>query len=106
MEIIHAENFTKKIDWEYLTYCYTKDYNFSLTIWYPRKMLGFCAWGFSNIYITKDCEIINCCQKVTKPIVFGNLKKESFEEIYSKMEWFRQKHINKEIIDICKNCPY
>lgn len=94
------------VDWDYLVKEYTRDYNFALTIWYPRKMKGFCAWGFSNIYITKDLEIITCCQKVTKPIVFGNLKEESFEEIYQKMEWFRKKHIKNEDIFICNECPY
>jgi len=95
-----------EIDWSIFSKEYSKNYNFKLTIWYPRKMKGFCAWGFSNIYITKDLEIINCCQRVTKPIVFGNLKEESFEEIYKKMQWFREKHIKKEDILICNDCPY
>jgi len=94
------------IDWEYIVNNYQKHYNFKLTIWYPRKMKGFCPWTFSNIYITKNCEIISCCQKVTNPLIFGSLKEKEFNTIYNSMEQFRQKHIKKEYIPMCENCPY
>jgi len=94
-----------QINWKFIVDNYTQKYNFALTIWYPRKMKGFCAWSFSNIYITKDCDIISCCQKVTKPMIFGNLKYENFEDIYNKMENFRNKHINNKDIPICNECP-
>ncbi|SFO91764.1 radical SAM protein [Hydrogenimonas thermophila] len=98
----------KLIDWEFIVKNYDKKYNFSLTIWYPRKLKGFCAWGFSNIYITSNLDIIQCCHQVTNPIIFGNLKKEEFNNIYNseKMKSFRSKHIYDEDIFLCNNCPY
>jgi len=103
------KNFVKKnelIDWEFIVNSYKKNYTFRLTIWYPRKLKGFCAWGFSNIYITSNLDIIQCCQKVTNPIIFGNLLGETFDDTYKRMEHFRQKHINNEKIFICDSCPY
>ncbi|QOG12161.1 radical SAM/SPASM domain-containing protein [Arcobacter sp. FWKO B] len=106
----HFKEFVDKnnlIDWEHIVNSYCKDDSFSLTIWYPRKMQGFCSWGFSNIYVTKNCDIIQCCQKVTKPLVFGNLKQSNFNDIYNSKEMcrFREKHIRQVNIPLCEECP-
>lgn len=95
------------IDWELVVNSYDKSFNFNLQIWYPRKMKGFCAWSFSNIYINKNSQIISCCQKVTNPTIFGSLKEKGFNDIYNStdMKKFRYKHINNKNIDICNNCP-
>lgn len=95
------------IDWHYIAHAYSRNQQFELIIWYPRAMKGFCSWSFSNIYITKSLDIISCCQKVTKPIVFGNLLKDTFDSIYFgiAMQQFRDNHITMQNIDICNTCP-
>jgi pyrroloquinoline quinone biosynthesis protein E len=96
-----------QIDWNFITNSYDRSFDFSLLIWYPRKMKGFCPWTFSNVYINKNSEVISCCQKVTEPTIFGNLKDKGFNEIYNSkaMNNFRQNHIKNANIDICNNCP-
>ena len=102
------EKDNKLIDWEFVVNSYTKNYDFELTILYPKKLKGFCSWCFSKIYVTANLDVVQCCNQVTSPIVFGNLKENSVEEIYfsEKMEKFRKKHINNESIFLCDNCPY
>jgi len=95
-------------NWKYIIDNYNKDYNFNLTIWYPRKTKGFCHWTFSSLYINKNQEIISCCQRVTNPTIFGTLKNQNIEEIYNskKMIEFRAMHEKNEDISLCNNCPY
>ena len=87
---------------------YNNEYKFSLTIWYPRKLKGFCNWTFSSLYITKDLNIISCCHKVTNPLIFGNLKNKNLDEILKSEQIinFREKHISNENIPLCNNCPF
>jgi len=75
-------------------------------IWYPRKLKGFCAWGFSNFYINVNGELITCCKRVTRPLKFGNLKEVSFEEAYKNMEYFRKAHLEGLPLPICEECPW
>jgi len=111
IQYMEFKKFVKKnklIDWKFIAEQYKKTDKFKLTIWYPRKMKSFCSWTFSNVYINKNSEIISCCQKVTNPTIFGDLKQKNFADIYNgeKMKNFRYKHINKQNINICNNCPY
>lgn len=102
---IEKNSFT---DWKYIVDSYSKDFNFSLTIWYPRELKGFCNWTFSSLYITKDMYIISCCHKVTKPLIFGNLKINNFDEILSskKIIDFKKSQLEKSYISLCEKCPY
>ena len=102
---IEKNSFT---NWKYIIDKYNSDYKFSLTIWYPRKLKGFCNWTFSSLYITKDLNIISCCHKVTNPMIFGNLKKEKLNDILSssKLLNFRKDQIENNYISLCEKCPY
>lgn len=106
MEKSILENLT--IDWNIFSKKYiSKNYNFNLTIWYPRReMKGLCVWGFDTIYIDKNSNIISCCRQVTHPIIFGNLANQSFEAIYNgeAMRNFRDNHISNKPLPICDNC--
>jgi len=95
-------------NWKYIIENYNNEYKFSLTIWYPRKLKGFCNWTFSSLYITKDLNIISCCHKVTNPLIFGNLKNKNLDEILKSEQIinFREKHISNENIPLCNNCPF
>lgn len=95
-------------DWKFIIDNYNRNYNFSLTLWYPRKLKGFCNWTFSSLYVTKDLNIISCCHKVTKPMIFGNLKKEKLNDILSssKLLNFRKDQIENNYISLCEKCPY
>lgn len=95
-----------EVDWKYIVDSYTDEYSFELTIWYPRKLKGFCSWGFSNFYVNVDGKVITCCQRVTNPLVFGDLTKESFETIYNNMEFFREAHKQDLELKICDTCPW
>lgn len=95
-----------EVNWKYIVDAYTDKYSFELTIWYPRKLKGFCSWGFSNFYVNVDGKVITCCQRVTNPLVFGDLTEEIFETIYNNMEFFRRAHKQNLELKICDTCPW
>jgi len=97
-----------QINWSHIINFYTKEYNFSLTIWYPRKLKGFCNWTFSSLYVNKNMDVISCCQKVTNPLIFGNTKEMNILDIYNseKMSAFRDAHLKGEYLELCERCPF
>lgn len=94
-------------DWKFIIEEYNSDFKFNLTIWYPKPSKGFCHWTFSSLYINKNLDVISCCQRVTEPHIFGNLKTASLNEIYNSkgMYDFREKHKLNKNIPLCNNCP-
>lgn len=97
----------KLTNWKYIIEEFNRDFKFNLTIWYPKPTKGFCNWSFSSVYINKNLDVISCCQRVTNPHIFGNLKNTSLKEIYNGkgMSEFRKKHKFNENIPLCNNCP-
>lgn len=95
-------------DWKYIVAKYDEKFDFELTIWYPRKQKGFCNWSFTSVYVNKNLDLITCCQRVTRPTIFGNLKRNTFSEIYDgdEMQIFRDLHRSNGYIAICENCPH
>jgi len=97
-----------QIEWVKIIKLYKREYDFLFTIWYPRKLKGFCNWTFSSLYINKNMDVISCCQKVTNPMIFGNIKETKLSDIYysEQMSSFRDAHIKGDYIELCEKCPF
>lgn len=107
-EFSNYVNQSHRVNWGDAIALYKKSHDFLLTIWYPRKLKGFCNWTFSSLYINKNMDVISCCQKVTDPMVFGNIKKMNIMNIYHSdaMSDFRRAHENGECLTLCEDCPF
>ena len=71
------------------------------------KLKNHCWRMWSNPVITVDGSVIPCCFDKDAKYAFGNLKEQSFKEIWNseKYKTFRQQILtNRRSIDICKNC--
>lgn len=61
-----------------------------------------CPRLFNNSYITWDLKVALCCSAFTDDFIVGDLKKNTFEEIWNgpKMQELRQAHLNKDVSHI------
>ncbi|QOG12168.1 SPASM domain-containing protein [Arcobacter sp. FWKO B] len=105
-ELVKSNDF---VDWKWTidSYC-NKNYNFKLTAWYPRdNYKGICLYGAWRVVIDVDGSLRDCCFYYNNnPRVFGNLKEQSFEEIFygEEMSKFREAHMNDLPLDNCDGC--
>ena len=67
-----------------------------------RKPLMPCPRLFNNGYITSDLKVVCCCCGFSSYFEVGDLRKQTFMEIWNnkKMQYLRNKHINKDYTDI------
>lgn len=67
-----------------------------------------CGWVFEKAYINWKGDVILCCSDYKFEVVFGNVMKDTFENIYnsSKYNKYRVEHTNlkgKEL-PLCESC--
>jgi radical SAM protein with 4Fe4S-binding SPASM domain len=65
-----------------------------------------CIRLWNNFFISVDGKVYLCCKDFNGEIVMGDLKKQSFHQIYGKFEKLRQFHLNKEYkkVPLCDEC--
>lgn len=82
--------------------------NFS-TIGCEPERKRTCNWPWRSCNITVDGFITPCCMNGSDPdiINFGNIYKESFEEIWNSRDYrlFRKQLKSSSMPDICRGCP-
>ena len=77
---------------------------------FDENLLSFsrqCVWPWESSYISKTGNVVPCCIIGDEKVVsFGNIKDNSFKEIWNseKYKKFRKDIKNNKIPDYCKNC--
>jgi pyrroloquinoline quinone biosynthesis protein E len=66
-----------------------------------------CDWPWYSTYITAESKVVPCCFIADAQVAcFGNLKEQSFEEIWNSPAYraFRRAHLDGEIPSYCRPC--
>ena len=77
---------------------------------FEENLLSFskqCVWPWESSYISKTGDVVPCCIIGDEKVVsFGNIKKNTFKEIWNSDEYknFRNSIKNNQIPNYCKNC--
>ena len=77
---------------------------------FDENLLSFsrqCVWPWESSYISKTGDVVPCCIIGDEKVVsFGNIKDNSFKEIWNSEKYknFRKDIKNNKIPDYCKNC--
>ena len=77
---------------------------------FDENLLSFsrqCVWPWESSYISKTGDVVPCCIIGDEKVVsFGNIKDNSFKEIWNSEKYknFRRDIKNNKIPDYCKNC--
>lgn len=77
---------------------------------FDENLLSFskqCVWPWESSYISKTGDVVPCCIIGDEKVVsFGNLKNNTFKEIWNSENYknFRNDIKNNQIPDYCKNC--
>ena len=77
---------------------------------FDENLLSFsrqCVWPWESSYISKTGDVVPCCIIGDEKVVsFGNIKDNSFKEIWNSQNYknFRKDIKNNKIPDYCKNC--
>ena len=68
-----------------------------------------CPWPFERAFVSSDLRVVPCCM-IANPdsyeISSGIKNETSFVDIWGGSEYsdFRNKHLNGEVPEVCKNC--
>ena len=96
------------IDYEKIVNAYVKkDYNFSLMIGYPKKILkGMCVFPFRDFQVDAEGNLILCCRTLANSTKFGNVKEEKMSEILKKkeIEYIKKVHLKDLPFEVCDRC--
>lgn len=72
------------------------------------QMVNVCPYSFYNLIINPDGEVTACCADWKRKLVFGDLKKQSFYEIWHgdalKNFWIQMLKGNKNQYEMCAKC--
>ena len=77
---------------------------------FDENLLSFsrqCVWPWESSYISKTGDVVPCCIIGDEKVVsFGNIKDNSFKEIWNSEKYknFKKDIKNNKIPDYCKNC--
>jgi radical SAM protein with 4Fe4S-binding SPASM domain len=75
---------------------------------FKRKHYYPCFWPWGKLTILWDGRIVPCCFDYDAKLVFGDLNKQTLEEIWNSkaMQKFREQNINDSFPEghLCKNC--
>lgn len=77
---------------------------------FDENLLSFskqCVWPWESSYISKTGDVVPCCIIGDEKVIsFGNIKENSFKEIWNSEKYknFRKNIKNNKIPDYCKNC--
>lgn len=96
-------NYKKIVD-----YYIKHNFSFSLRITYPRKKLkGMCVFIFRDFQINAKGELILCCRTQVNPIVLGNLKNQTLDEILETskiIKIYKEAHLKDLYFEPCEFC--
>ncbi len=77
---------------------------------FEENLLSFnkqCVWPWESSYISKTGDVVPCCIIGDEKVIsFGNIKKNSFKDIWNSENYknFRNDIKNNKIPNYCKNC--
>lgn len=70
--------------------------------------VNVCPFSFYNLIVNPDGEVTACCADWKRKLVFGDLKKQSFKEIWTgdilKRFWIDMLKGNKSSYEMCAKC--
>ena len=87
---------------EYRVYKYSKN-NEPIKTVYQYPMISGCHIGWDGVSVLQNGDVLPCRRL---PIVIGNLKKDSFEDIFLKSDLLRKFRRYPQYLEQCGTCQY